>query len=77
MAQCSMVLWADEFKEVSVNPINTTQEVDQVTLRFGRQLQPPELARKEGEEEMALKELPASENATKQNGKKSTLIKLK
>jgi len=63
--------WADECDEASVNPINTNKEGDQVTLRPGRQLQPPESARKEREEEMALKELPTSKNVKEENGKEA------
>ena len=58
VAQCCMVLWADECKGANHNPTNTTQEVDQITLRSSRQLQPSEPARKEKEKKMALKELP-------------------
>jgi len=32
--QCCMALRADELVEVKVNPINTTQEVDQKPVRF-------------------------------------------
>ena len=71
VAQCCMLSWEDECKKVSANPVNTTQEVDQVTLRSGRQLQPLELARREREEEMTLKELPTLENAKEQNGKEA------
>jgi len=38
MAQCCMVSWVDECEEANANPINTSQEVDQITLRSGRQL---------------------------------------
>jgi len=56
---------------VNVKPTNTTQEVDQITLWSGRQLQPPESARKEKEEKMALKELATLENAREKNGKEA------
>jgi len=36
--QCCMVSWADEWEEVNAKPVNTTQEVNQVTLRSNRQL---------------------------------------
>jgi len=51
VAQYCMVSWADEREKASTNLVNTTQEVDQVTLRSGRQLQPPESLRKERDEE--------------------------
>jgi len=38
VAQYTMVSWVDESEEASANLANTTQEVDQVTLRSGRQL---------------------------------------
>jgi len=71
VAQYYMVSWADEWEEVNVKPINTTQEVDQITLRSGRQLQLPEPARKEKEKEMTVKKLPTSENAKEQKGKEA------
>jgi len=71
VAQCYMVSWADECEEVNVKPTNATQEVDQITIRSGRQLQPLEPARKEKKKEMTLKELPTSENAKEQNEKEA------
>jgi len=38
VAQCCMVSWVDECEELNIKPTNTTQEVDQITLRSGRQL---------------------------------------
>ena len=42
-----MVSWADECEEVNIETAPTAQEVDQITLRSGRQLQPPGLVGKE------------------------------
>jgi len=38
VVQCCMVSWADECEEANAIPANTAQEVDQITLRSGRQL---------------------------------------
>jgi len=38
VTQCCMVSWADECEEASAILVNTAQEVDQITLRSGRQL---------------------------------------
>jgi len=73
VALCCLVSWADECEEVNVKPINSTQEVDQITLQPGRQLQQPEPARKEKEKEMTLTELPTSENNKEQNGEEALL----
>jgi len=51
VAQCYMVSWADECEEVKVKPLNTTQQVGQVTLWSGHQLQPPALVGKEKKKE--------------------------
>ena len=51
LAHCCMVSWADECEEVNTKPVDATQEVDQLTLWSGRQLQFPELARRGKEEE--------------------------
>jgi len=67
VTQCCLVSWADECEEANANPTNTTQEVDQVTLWSGRQLQPTESARKVKEKETTPKELPTSKNAKGQN----------
>ena len=45
--------------------------VDQITPRSGYQLQPPESARKEKEEEMSLKDQPTSENPSEKNEKEA------
>jgi len=47
VAQCCMVSWADECEEVNIETAPIAQEVDQITLRSGRQLQPLELVGKE------------------------------
>jgi len=39
VARCCMVSWANEWEEVNAKPTDTTQEVDQVTLRSSHQLQ--------------------------------------
>jgi len=51
VAHCYMVLWTDECEEVNVKPTNTIKEVNQITLRSGRQFQPPESMRKEKKKE--------------------------
>jgi len=50
VAQCCMVSWVDEWEEVNAKPRNTTQKVDQVTLRSSRQLQPLESVGKKKKE---------------------------
>jgi len=52
VGQCCMVSWADQCEEVNIETIPTAQEVDQITLRSGRQLQPPELVGKEQAKEV-------------------------
>jgi len=51
VAQCCMVSWADECEELNAKLTDNIQEVDQVTLWSGRQLQSPESARKGKEKE--------------------------
>ena len=46
VAQCCMVLWDDECETLNAKLADNIQEVDQVTLRSGRQLPSPESARK-------------------------------
>ena len=62
-----MASWADECEEASAILANTTQEVDQITLRSGRQLQPPKPAGKEEKKETIL-EIPLISDDTKEKG---------
>jgi len=52
VAQYCMVSWAEECEELNAKHADNIQEVDQVTLRSGRQLPSPESARKGKEKEM-------------------------
>ena len=54
VAQCCMVSWADECEELNAKLADNIQEVDQVTLRSGRQLPSPKSARKGKEKETIL-----------------------
>lgn len=68
VAQCCMVSWADECEEAIAIPANTAQEVDQITLRSGRQLQPPKPTGKEEKTETT-PEIPLiSDNAKEKGG---------
>jgi len=67
VTQCCIASWADECEEASAILANTAQEVDQITLRSGRQLQPPKPAGKEEKKETIL-EIPLISDDTKEKG---------
>jgi len=72
IAQCCMVVWDDECEKVNVKPANTTQEMDQVTLRSSCQLQPPKLLRKEKKKETTL-EIPLISMNAKEKGEEKAI----
>ena len=67
-----MVSWADECEEASAILANTAQEVDQITLRSGRQLQPSKLGRKEEKKEMT-PEIPLISDHAKEKGNEEVI----
>ena len=67
VAQCCMVSWDDECEELNAEHADNIQEVDQVTLRSGRQLPLPESARKGKEKETIPEGLSSLANAKEQS----------
>jgi len=76
VAQCCMVSWADECDELNAEHADNIQEVDQVTLRSGRQLPSPETAIKGKEKETILEGSSSLANAEEQREERA-IIKLK
>ena len=67
VTQCCMVSWTNECEEVNAIPTNTAEEVDQITLRSGRQLQPPKPAGKDEKKETTI-EIPLISDDAKEKG---------
>jgi len=72
VTQCCMVSRADECEEASAILANTAQEVDQITLRSGRQLQPPKPGRKEEKKETT-PETPLISDHAKEKGNEEVI----
>jgi len=66
-----MVSWVDECEELNVRLADSIQEVDQVTLQSGRQLQSPESTRKGKEKETIAEGSSSLANAKEQSEERS------